>query len=50
MDAGGLGLFLDDLLIIMFDELDNTLSNVKNEPIVDTYAFTDHTFDLFDKL
>ena len=49
MDTGGLGLFLLDLPIVTLNKLDNTISNVKNELIVNTYTFMDYTFDLFDK-
>ena len=49
MDMGGLGLFLVDPLIVMLNKLDNTISNVKNELIVNTYTFADYTFNLFDK-
>ena len=48
-DTGGLGLFLVDPLIVTLNKLDNTISNVKNKPIVNTYTFADYTFDLFDK-
>ena len=42
-------MFLVDPLIVTLNKLDNTIRNVENKPIINTYTFMDYTFDLFDK-